>query len=131
VIFGVTFDVFPYTRQLFLSKEPFRNKMVVFRNLYYSSRTHFYRAFVIYREELEKNCFNLIVNTWLILKSRGKLMIPSGDTHETLVEYRYCQTWAFVGNFILDDLIMMFKFYQIWDSKSWFLPFEHNALLGF
>jgi hypothetical protein len=47
------------------------------------------------------------------------------------VEYRYCQTWVFVGNFILEDLIMMFKFYQIWDSKFWYLPFESSVLFGF
>jgi hypothetical protein len=38
---------------------------------------------------------------------------------------------VFVGNFILEDLVMLFKFYQMWDCKSWYLPLEISDLHGF
>jgi hypothetical protein len=84
--------------------------IIVFKNLHFSSRSHFYRAFVIYREEMEKNCFRLVINSWLVLKSRGELMLPSTMPSQTLVKYQAVQSWVFIGNFILEDLAMLFKF---------------------
>jgi hypothetical protein len=124
----IVFDVFLFTRQMFLAKNLFRDKIVVFKNLYYSSRSQFYRAFVVYREEIGKDCPTIVINTWLILKSRGKLIHSSPHS---LIDFESIQTWTFIGNFILEDLVMVFKFYQMWDCKSWYLPLENINLNGF
>jgi hypothetical protein len=73
---------------------------------------------------MKRNCFRVVVNSWSILKSRGEMMLPSIIPSQTLVNYQAVQSWVFIGNFILEDLVMVLKFYRIWDCKSWYLSLE-------
>jgi hypothetical protein len=94
----------------FDTRVPIKNWIIVFKKLYFSTRSQFYGIFTIYREEIEKNCFRLVINLWLVLKRRGEVMLPSTVISQTLVNYQAVQSWVFIGNFILEDLVNYIKF---------------------
>jgi hypothetical protein len=112
-----------------LFKEGNENMIIVYRNLFYSSRNQFACLFTIERREEMQGDIKVIINSWLILKSRNIAMSPYIENPLTnIIDYEAIQTWVFKGNFILEDLVMVFKFYQIWDNESWYCPLEIEAM---
>jgi hypothetical protein len=85
-------------------------------------------VFTIERQEEVKDQVKVIVNSWLVLKSRNVVMEPINIPQTNIINYNAIQNWSSNGNFILEDLVMVFKFYQIWDSKSWYCPLELDAM---
>jgi hypothetical protein len=97
---------------------------LVYKNIAFSSRFQFARIFAIERKEEVKGQIVVNVNSWLILKSRNQVMLPGEDSAMNIVNYHAIQTWVYEGETILEDLVMLFKFYQIWDTKCWYCPLE-------
>jgi hypothetical protein len=55
-------------------------------------------------------------------------MLPEADPNTNIVNYNAIQTWIYKGEIILEDLVMLFKFYQIWDAKCWYCPLEVDII---
>jgi hypothetical protein len=125
------FNVMIINKHSYLFKDGNENMLMVYKNLFYSSRNQFACIFMIERQEEVKGQLKVIINSWLILKSRNKVMEPVNDITTNIVNYGAVQTWIFSGNFILEDLVIVFKFYQIWDCKAWYCPLELDVMDGF
>jgi hypothetical protein len=108
-----TFNIMIIGRYDQILKKPERKMLMVYNNISYSSRYQFARIFTIERKEEIKGQIMLIINSWLILKSRNN--VPVNDPETNIVNYNRIHTWIYSGPTILEDMVMVFKFYQIWD----------------
>jgi hypothetical protein len=80
--------------------------VMVYKNLFYSSRNQFARVFAIERKEEIKGQIKVTINSWFIFKSRNVVMEPVDNPTTNIVNYNAVQTWIFSGNFILKNLII-------------------------
>jgi hypothetical protein len=107
------------------------NMIIVYKNLFLSSRSQFARIFTIEHKEEIKGQLKVIINSWLILKSRNKVVEPNNIHTSNIADYGTVQTWTFTGNFICEDLVIVFKFYQLRDCKTWYCLLEIGKVEGF
>jgi hypothetical protein len=70
------FNIVFMNRYSNLFKEGNENVIVMYKNLFFSSRNQFARIFTVERREETKGQLKVIINSWLILKSRNKVMQP-------------------------------------------------------
>jgi hypothetical protein len=125
-----TFNIKVIGRYNKIFKEDNKKLQLIYKNIAYSSRFQFARVFSIERREEIKGQIIVNVNSWLILKSRNRVMLPVGDPMTNIVNYNAIQTWVYKGETILEDLVMLFKFYQILDTKCWYCPLELDVMDG-